>query len=50
VGREITFFTSFVFANPIPGDAEMIAVTAEDHQQVEQQLLAVLMHNRPTVV
>jgi hypothetical protein len=28
----------------------MIAVAAEDHQQVEQQLLAVLMHDRPAVV
>ncbi len=28
----------------------MIAVTAENHQQVEQQLLAVLVHDRPAVV
>jgi hypothetical protein len=28
----------------------MIAVAAEHHQQVEQQLLAVLVHDRPAVV
>jgi hypothetical protein len=28
----------------------MVAVAAENHQQVEQQLLAVLVHDRPAVV
>jgi hypothetical protein len=35
---------------PLPGHTEMIAVAAENHQQVEQQLLAVLMHDRSAVV